>query len=373
MAENKKAKAAKNTKKASKTQSVRKNGSYDVHGDKAEREGIKSTVSKKALNKSAKDDDDDESPTLKERIAAVSWKDVGIVGSAIFVPIMLIVGGISYNVGVSNQPEVEEQPEKVRNIEGAYSVLDRADGRKDDQIKALRKQIGTMRGSDDISEEEWQALSQINQDAVEVLEPFFDQVLGIARNARQAELDNYQTQLSEYLTRSASTSRFYNFLNGSSPAKQLNAKVTKVGPIVPLWAGTSPGPTRSLLIEVPIATEETTMSAQYMVTLDDRLIDEVEYLGLAFDHASPIQSALANQLSGDEAMLSRDRRGNSDDVSTKEEDEPEKVERGKPAPEHESVEENHDSEQGNASDQGGNDAFNKHKEADSEIGLGLSN
>lgn len=284
-------------------------GSYNVDGDRAEREGAKDQVrtKAKARNASVLDDDDDDDggdPVgIVDKLKDASWSDILKIGGAIFTPLIILgtVGGCAVGSAMSSAP-VEEKPAVARNIEGVHGILDDVESLKDKQILSKSKQIGSMKekGKGGLSKQEFDGLARLNDDIVETLDPFFEAVIGIKKDASGAELDNAQRQVSKRVTDRASTSELYDFLRGASPAKQLNEQVSKAGPVMASWMGSGENQVRTYTVIVPLVTESGTLKAEYLVTVDkNKQIDKVEYLGLLFDGTKPVESALARQLTGD--------------------------------------------------------------------------
>lgn len=284
-------------------------GSYNVDGDRAEREGAKDQVRTKtrARNAFVLDDDDGDDggdPVgVIEKLKDASWGDILKIGGAIFTPLIILgtVGGCAVGSAMSSAP-VEEKPAVARNIEGVHGILDDVESLKDKQILSKSKQIGSMKekGKGGLSKQEFDGLARLNDDIVETLDPFFEAVIGIKKDASGAELDSAQRQVSKRVTDRASTSELYDFLRGASPAKQLNERVSKAGPVMASWMGSGKNQVRTYTVIVPLVTESGTLKAEYLVTVDkNKQIDKVEYLGLLFDGTKPVESALARQLTGD--------------------------------------------------------------------------
>ena len=283
-------------------------GSYNVDGDRAEREDAKEQVRAKAKSRNTPvlddDDGDDGDPVgIVDKLKDASWGDILKIGGAIFTPLIILgtVGGCAVGSAMSSAP-VEDKPAVARNIEGVHGILDDVESLKDKQILSKSKQIGSMKekGKGGLSKQEFDGLARLNDDVVETLDPFFEAIIGIKKDASGAELDNAQRQVSKRVTDRASTSELYDFLRGSSPAKQLNEQVSKAGPVMASWIGSGKNQVRTYTVIVPLVTESGTLKAEYLVTLDkNKQIDKIEYLGLLFDGTKPIESALARQLTGD--------------------------------------------------------------------------
>lgn len=284
-------------------------GSYNVDGDRAEREGAKDQVRTKAKARNAFVLDDGGDPVgddpvgVIEKLKDASWGDILKIGGAIFTPLIILgtVGGCAVGSAMSSAP-VEEKPAVARNIEGVHGILDDVESLKDKQILSKSKQIGSMKekGKGGLSKQEFDGLARLNDDIVEALDPFFEAVIGIKKDASGAELDSAQRQVSKRVTDRASTSELYDFLRGASPAKQLNERVSKAGPVMASWMGSGKNQVRTYTVIVPLVTESGTLKAEYLVTVDkNKQIDKVEYLGLLFDGTKPVESALARQLTGD--------------------------------------------------------------------------
>ena len=199
---------------------------YDVDADRAERSYTKETI----MSREVTQDDEPKKPSVIDRFKSLSMMDFVWVTLIPALALALIAGMLA-SILSGGEEVVEKEPENVQSVEGVYSILDDVESLKDDQITSLRKQIASMKTSSSgaISEEEASALSEMNEDAADALDPFFSAVIGISRNAKKSELNTYQKNLSEYVTDEASTSIIYDFLNGPTPAKQLNQDVTKSG------------------------------------------------------------------------------------------------------------------------------------------------
>lgn len=304
-------KALKEASRTHKGSNYRENsdGSYNVDGDRAERKGAKEQVraKAKARNASVLDDDDeddgDDPVGIVDKLKDASWDDILKIGGAIFTPLIILgaMGGCAVGSAMSSAP-VEEKPAVARNIEGVHGILDDVESLKDKQVLSKSKQIGSMKekGKGGLSKQEFDGLARLNDDVVATLDPFFEAVIGIKKDASAVELDNAQRQVSKQVTDRASTSELYDFLRGASPAKQLNEQVSKAGPVMASWVGSSENQVRTYTAVVPLVTESGTLKAEYLVTLDkNKQIDKIEYLGLLFDGTKPIESALARQLAGD--------------------------------------------------------------------------
>lgn len=271
---------------------------YNVDADRAERAYTKEMI----MSREANDDDEPKKPSVVDRFKSLSMMDfvwVTLVPSLV----LALVVGIMATILSGGEAVVEAEPEDVQSVEGVYSILDDVESLKDDQITSLRKQIASLKttGSSALSKEEAAALVDMNKDAVDTLDPFFSAVLGISRNAKASELNTHQKNLSEYMTDEASTSVIYNFLNGPTPAKQLNQDVTKSGRVIPTWSGSSENGVVTYVIYVPIVSESGTAHGIYTVTLErDNRISDINYNGLLIDGKTPVPSSLAAQLRGDE-------------------------------------------------------------------------
>lgn len=303
-------------KKKHVTASLNDDGTYNVDGDRAEREGTKDDVKNKRLNKqrNSVDDktvttkarvlddpveDDDDEPTAMERLKSVSWREVFVIGA---LP-ALIVGVMAGCMFGGDDDPAPQKPETqtARSIEGVHGVLDKVETLKDKQILAQRKMMASMqeKGRGSLTQEEFGAISRLNKDVVGTLDPFFNAVIGIKRDAKDDELASQQKQLSDRTTDRASTSRLYDFLHGPTPAKQLGRDVSKSGPVMPSWIGSSNKGTRTYSVLVPLVTEKSTLKAHYVVTLMGDKIDGISYNGIVLDNEMPVEGELAKQLTGD--------------------------------------------------------------------------
>lgn len=284
---------------------------YDVDTDKAEREYTKEMI----MSREVKDDDDDDKKiTIKDRFKSLTLSDFLWVTLAPMLIFGLIIGIIASALS-GGEEVVEKEPEDVKSVEGAYSILDDVESLKDDQIMSLRKQIASLKstGNGAISEEEANALVSMSNDAANALDPFFSATLGISRNAKKSEMTTHQQNLSDYFTDEASTSTIYDFLNGPTPAKQLNEDVAKSGRILPTWAGSSEKGVVTYVVYAPIVSESGTASAVYTVTLErDHKISDINYNGIVIDGKTPMTSSLAKQLRGDEKKSGDFMRGNNE-------------------------------------------------------------
>ena len=272
---------------------------YDVDADRAERAYTKEMI----MSREAEDDDEPKKPSVIDRFKSLSMLDFVWVTLVPALVLALIVGIIA-TILSGGKEVVEAEPENVQSVEGVYSILDDVESLKDDQITSLRKQIASLKatGSGAVSKEEANALARMSGAAADALDPFFSAVLGISRNAKASELSTHQKNLSEYMTDEASTSVIYEFLNGPTPAKQLNQDVTKSGRVIPTWSGSSENGVVTYVIYVPIASESGTAHGIYTVTLErDNRISNVNYNGLLIDGKTPVPSSLAEQLRGDES------------------------------------------------------------------------
>lgn len=283
-------------KQASRKES--KERGYDVDADRAERSYTKETI----MSREVTQDDEPKKPSVIDRFKSLSMMDFVWV-TLIPALVLALIAGMLASILSGGEEVVEKEPENVQSVEGVYSILDDVESLKDDQITSLRKQIASMKTSSSgaISEEEASALSEMNEDAADALDPFFSAVIGISRNAKKSELNTHQKNLSEYVTDEASTSIIYDFLNGPTPAKQLNQDVTKSGRVIPTWSGSSEKGVVTYVVYVPIVSESGTSNAIYTVTLErDNRISNIDYNGLLIDGKTPVPTSLAKQLQGDE-------------------------------------------------------------------------
>ena len=271
---------------------------YDVDADRAERAYTKEMI----MSREVSDDDEPKKPSVIDRFKSLSMMDFVWVTLVPALVLALIIG-ILASILSGGEEVVEKEPENVQSVEGVYSILDDVESLKDDQITSLRKQIASLKSNSSgaISKEEASALVEMNDDAANALDPFFSAVLGISRNAKKSELNTHQKNLAEYVTDEASTSIIYDFLNGPTPAKQLNQDVTKSGRVIPTWSGSSEKGVVTYVVYVPIASESGTANGVYTVTLErDNRISDINYNGLLIDGKTPVPTSLAKQLRGDE-------------------------------------------------------------------------
>lgn len=261
---------------------------YDLGHDKAERASAKQ-------ESATVHDDDDMDKGFAEWVDNINWK------KAILTRILpgIVAFSAVFALGMCAAPseKVAEKPaQKVDNVEGAYSILDKTESLKDDQNTALRKQISALQEDKHISSEELSVVTTLNTDAVKTLDPFFDAVIGIDPQASEAELATHQRNLAKHMTDSASTSTLYKLLSGSSPARELNTKVRKSGTVIVTWLGVSDAERRTYRVSVPLVSEDTVSKAEYVVSLIDGRIDGVDYLGLLDDMDRPLEAAYKDQL-----------------------------------------------------------------------------
>ena len=245
-------------------------------------------------------EDEDASRSWKDRLSSVDWKDVGIASGVTLALTAALVWPLAHAVGVDQgmAAQIERAPQEVRSVEGVYGVLDNVNNLKDSQIIALQKEVAAVRDSDvsKFSQDEFDGLVKLNNDTATLVDPFFNIVLGIDRNVTKSELNSYTERLSEYTTSAASTSTLYNFLAGATPAKQLNEKVVKTAPVIATWMSSSIDEIRTYLVTVPIATNESTYKASYLVTLNKDKIDQVAFVGVTHDADSPLEDAMRDQI-----------------------------------------------------------------------------
>lgn len=290
----------------------------DYHRNSAEADKVaKSTKSTMSLNDVDDEDEDDRgalekagsffsSPAFKRLIMPVSVAAItGLVAGSLWSP---------FGAEENTEPEVRT----VDSVEGAYSVLDDVESLKDDRILSLHSQIaGLNESSSPISVEEMVGLTNMSADALKVVEPFISAVLGIDRNATNAQMTTHQDNLSDYMAPEASTTELYDFLNGPNPARQLGANITKSGPVTLSWAGSNPNDERVYRVHAPIASELGAMSANYTVSITETgRISGIDYNGVTFGAATPVETSLAEQIQGDVPSPSED----SGNTSTKDSD-----------------------------------------------------
>lgn len=249
---------------------------------------------------------EDSSSSWKDRLSSIDWKDVGIASGITLALTAAIVWPLAHAVGVDQgmAAQIERAPQEVRSVEGVYSVLDEVNNLKDSQIIALQKEVAAVRDSDasKFSQDEFDGLVKLNEDTATLVDPFFNIVLGIDRNVTKSELNSYTERLSEYTTSAASTSTLYNFLAGATPAKQLNEKVVKTAPVIATWMSSSIDGIRTYLVTVPIATNDSTHKASYLVTLNKDKIDQVAFVGVTNDADSPLEDAMRDQIRDDKGI-----------------------------------------------------------------------
>lgn len=282
---------------------------YSPENDKAERDyhrnsaeadkAAKSAKSTMSLNDVDDDDEDDRgalekagsffsSPAFKRLIMPVSVAAItGLVAGSLWSPL-------------GSEENTEPEVRTVDSVEGAYSVLDDVESLKDDRILSLHSQIaGLNESSSPISVEEMVGLTNMSADALKVVEPFISAVLGIDRNATNAQMTTHQDNLSDYMAPEASTTELYDFLNGPNPARQLGANITKSGPVTLSWAGSNPNDERVYRVHAPIASELGAMSANYTVSITETgRISGIDYNGVTFGAATPVETSLAEQIQG---------------------------------------------------------------------------
>lgn len=279
---------------------------YSPENDKAERdyhrnsaEADKAAKSTMSLNDVDDEDEDDRgalektgsffsSPAFKRLIMPVSVAAItGLVAGSLWSP---------FGSEENTEPEVQS----VDSVEGAYSVLDDVESLKDDRILSLHGQIaGLNESSSPISVEEMIGLTNMSADALKVVEPFISAVLGIDRNATNAQMTTHQDNLSDYMAPEATTTELYDFLNGPNPARQLGTDVTKSGPVTLSWAGSNPNDERVYRVHAPIASELGAMSANYTISLTETgRISGINYNGVTFGAATPVETSLAEQIQG---------------------------------------------------------------------------
>lgn len=267
---------------------------YNLGNDKAERTAAKNQSATADENDADSNENADEGQGFINRVANMDMKK--LILFRILPGLLAVVLVFSLGMCMAPQEKTEEAtPQKVDNVEGAYSILDDVESLKDDQISALRKQMSTLEDNDSsVSQEELAAISTLNQDAAETINPFFDAVIGIDPQASESELATHQRNLADYMTDYASTSTLYNLLSGASPAREVNQKVSKAGGVIPTWVATSGKNRRTYLVVVPVVMEEGTAKAEYLVSLNDKKIDGIDYLGLLYD-SKPLETALDEQ------------------------------------------------------------------------------
>lgn len=268
------------------------NEAYNVDTDKAERIAAKNEAGAEVADTA---NTEDEERGFIERVSEMDMKRLILFR---VLPLILAVT-LSFVLGLSlggGNKQPEAAPQTVDNIEGSYSVLEDVESLKDDQIKALRKQIAALNdGESKVTQEELAAVSQLNTDTANTLNPFFDAVIAIDPQASESELATHQRNLAGYMTDSASTSTLYNLLAGTSPARELGQRVAKAGGAIPTWVSTSGKNRRTYLVVVPVVTEEGVVKAQYVVSMAESKIDGIDYLGVLNDGNNPIETVLDEQ------------------------------------------------------------------------------
>lgn len=280
---------------------------YSPENDKAERdyhrnsaEADKSTKSTMSLNDVDDEDEDDRGALEKASsfFSSPAFKRL-IMPASVAAITGLVVGALWSPLGSEENTEPEVQT--VDSVEGAYSVLDDVESLKDDRILSLHSQIaGLNESSSPISVEEMVGLTNMSADALKVVEPFISAVLGIDRNATNAQMTTHQDNLSDYMAPEASTTELYDFLNGPNPAMQLGTDITKSGPVTLSWAGSNPNDERVYRVHAPIASELGAMSANYTISITENgRISGVDYNGVTFGASTPVETSLAEQIQGD--------------------------------------------------------------------------
>lgn len=268
---------------------------YDVGHDRAERTAAKNDAQETSSQDGSTAATPGEDKGFMERIAEMDTKKL-ILGRVL--PGIVVLGMV-FSLGMCAAPKEKEEaapPQQVDNVEGAYSILEDVESLKDDQIKALRKQIAVLNDEgSEVTQEELAAISMLNDDTSKTLNPFFDAVIGIDPRASESELATHQRNLAQYMTDSASTSTLYNLLSGGSPGREVNAKVTKAGGAMPSWLATSGKDRRTYLVAVPVVTEDGVVKAEYVVSMLDKKIDGIDYLGLLHDETKPLEKVLEDQ------------------------------------------------------------------------------
>lgn len=258
----------------------------------------KNIATKEALDDLELDStEEDEKETLWEKIVDLDLKKVGIwVGSAALAT--LLVGGVGYMAGASSASSNTDKPAIADSVEGSYGLLEDVESMKDAQIRSLRSDLSSIndKQSDRLSADEVTAIERMNMDTANTLDPFFDSVLRISRNATSGEISSHQNKLSEYMTDSASTSVLYEFLSGKTPARDLGEDTRKSGSTMTFWVSTTPGGSITYFAVVPFVAESGTAKATYTVTVnsDNRKIDNITYNGTLNDgDAQFVEEALA--------------------------------------------------------------------------------
>ena len=260
--------------------------------------------SKKVKPKDSLDDleldsteDEDEKETLWEKIVDLDMKKAGLwVGAATLA--VLLIGGMGYVVGASSSSNKADKPEIADSVEGSYGILEDVESMKDAQIRSLRSDLSSIKedNSDRLTADEVTAIERMNMDTANTLDPFFDSVLRISRNATAGEITSHQNKLSEYMTDSASTSVLYEFLSGKTPARDLGEDTRKSGSTMTFWVSTTPGGSLTYLAVVPFVAESGTAKATYTVTVDSNKgkIDNINYNGILNDgDAQFVEESLA--------------------------------------------------------------------------------
>lgn len=262
------------------------------------KKGDKKTKPKDSLDDLELDStEEDEKETLWEKIESLDMKKVGLwVGAAALS--VLLVGGVGYVAGASSSSNKADKPEIADSVEGSYGILEDVESIKDAQIRSLRSDLSSIKDeqADKISADEVTAIERMNMDTANTLDPFFDSVLRISRNATAGEITSHQNKLSEYMTDSASTSVLYEFLSGKTPARDLGEDTRKSGSTMTFWVSTTPGGSLTYLAVVPFVAESGTAKATYTVTVDSNKgkIDNINYNGILNDgDAQFVEESLA--------------------------------------------------------------------------------
>lgn len=304
-AENKEKEQRRKNRRTSRSTAHTEKG-YSPENDKAERdyhrnsaEADKATKSKMSLNDVDDEDEDDRGALEKASsfFTSPAFKRL-IMPASIAAITGLVVGALWSPLGSEENTEPEVQT--VDSVEGAYSILEDVESLKDDRIRSLHSQIaGLNESSSPISVEEMVGLTNMSADALNVVEPFISAVLGIDRRATNAQMTTHQDNLSDYMAPEASTTELYDFLNGPNPAKQLGTNITKSGPVTLSWAGSNPNDERVYRVHAPIASELGAMSANYTISITENgRISGVDYNGVTFGAATPVETSLAEQIQG---------------------------------------------------------------------------
>lgn len=272
------------------------------------------------------EDDDSTRQTWVEKIADLDLKKLAmyLVPALILLMVLYYLG---FSSGVSKGKSMHQETRVADSVEGSYGVLEDVESMKDAQIRSLRGDIEALREQDGgssstrLSADEAVGIEDRNADIAKTLDPFFDGVLRINRNASSSEMTSHQNNLKEYVTDSAATSTLYEFLSGDSPARQLGEDVRKSGTTMTFWASTEPGGSVTYFAVVPLVAESGTAKATYTVTVDaeSKKIDNITYNGILNDgDAEFVEESLADHKdAASQHMAKKDKKSSHKSTSGK--------------------------------------------------------